>query len=94
MQREIELRPGEGRFYRAMAFHWVVVAVAIVPITLALLLAIMNPFWFRNTFFEWVEQGVNRLSRWRNYTKYHIYLGCDPRMWHTLKGDLLEQSND
>jgi hypothetical protein len=35
-----------------------------------------------------VERGVNRLSRWRNYQKYRIYLGCDPRMWHTLRGDL------
>ena len=77
-----------------MAFHWAVVVVAIVPITAVLLLAVINPFWFRNTFFEWVEHGVNRLSRWRNYTKYHIYLGCDPRMWHTLKGDLQEQGND
>ena len=88
MNKEIELKPGEGNFYWAMTFHWLVVAVAIVPVALVLLLAIVNPFWFRDSFFNLIERGVNRLSRWRNYQKYRIYLGCDPRMWHTLRGDL------
>jgi hypothetical protein len=88
MEKEIELKPGEGNFYWAMTFHWLVVAVAIVPVALMLLLAIINPFWFRDSFFSLIERGVNRLSRWRNYQKYRIYLGADPKMWHTLKGDL------
>ena len=88
MNKEIELRPGEGNFYRAMTFHWLVVVVFIVPVALALLIAVINPFWFRDSMFNWIERGVNRLSRWRNYTKYYLYLGCDPKMWHTLKGDL------
>ena len=88
MNKEIELKPGEGNYYRAMAFHWLIVAVAIVPVLLALIIAIINPFWFRNSMFSWIETSVNKLSRWRNYKKYHIYLGCDPKMWHTLKGDL------
>lgn len=86
--KEIELTRDGGNFYRAMAFHWLIVAVCIVPVLLALLAAVINPFWFRSSMFNWVETGVNRLSRWRNYRKYHIYLGCDPKVWHTLKGDL------
>jgi hypothetical protein len=88
MQKEIELRPSEGNFYLAMTFHWVFVAIFIVPVALVLLIAIINPFWFRDAMFRWVESGVNQLSRWRNYKKYRIYLGCDPKVWHTLKGDL------
>lgn len=88
MNKEIELRPGEGNYYTAMIFHWVFVAVAIVPVASCLLLAVINPFWFRDSMFRWVENGVNQISRWRNYKKYHIYLGCDPKIWHTLKGDL------
>jgi len=88
MNKEIELRPGEGNYYRAMTFHWAVVTILIVPVFVALLIAIINPLWFRDDMFRWVESGVNRLSRWRNYKKYHIYLGTDPKMWHTLKGDL------
>lgn len=88
MQKEIELTPSGGRYYRAMAFHWFTVAVFVVPVIVSLVIAILNPFWFRSSMFEWIERGVNRLSRWRNYQKYHIYLGTDPKMWHSLKGDI------
>jgi hypothetical protein len=53
-----------------------------------LIIAIINPFWFRDGMFRFIETQVNKLSRWRNYTQYRIYLGCDPKVWHTLKGDL------
>ena len=88
MNQEIELTPQGGRYYSAMAFHWVTVALLIVPVILALIVAVINPFWFRNAMFEFIERRVNQLSRWRNYQKYRIYLGCDPRLWHTLRGDL------
>jgi hypothetical protein len=88
MNKEIELVPSGGNYYMAMAFHWSFVAVFIAPVAVAILLAIVNPLWFRDDFFRWIENGVNKLSRWRNYKKYHIYLGTDPKMWHTLKGDL------
>ena len=88
MNQEIELTPQGGRYYRAMTFHWMIVALLIVPVITVLLVAVINPFWFRNAMFEWVERRVNQLSRWRNYQKYRIYLGADPRMWHTLRGDL------
>lgn len=86
--KEIELKPGEGRYYRAMTFHWVIVSALIVPVIAALIVAIINPFWFRDAMFRWIETKVNQLSRWRNYTQYRIYLGCDPKVWHSLKGDL------
>ena len=79
MNKEITLTPGDGRFYRAMAFHWVTVAV---------IAAILNPFWFRESMFDFVERQITQFSRWRNNVKYRIYLGCDPVVWHTLKGDL------
>ena len=88
MNKEIELVPGGGNYRRAMAFHWLVVSVLIVPVCVILLAAILNPFWFRSAAFDYVERLVNRLSQWRNYQKYRIYLGADPKMWHTLKGDL------
>lgn len=88
MNKEIQLTREGGNYYRAMAFHWVVVALLIVPVFLVLLIAIINPFWFRDDMFRMVENTVNKLSRWRNYQKYHLYLGADPKMWHTLKGDI------
>ena len=88
MNKEIQLTREGGNYYRAMAFHWAVVAVLIVPVFLVLLIAIINPFWFRDDMFRFVENTVNKVSRWRNYQKYHLYLGTDPKMWHTLKGDI------
>ena len=88
MNKEIELTPQGGNYYRAMTFHWMIVGLLIVPVIMVLLVAVINPFWFRNAMFEWVERRVNQLSRWRNYQKYRIYLGAAPRMWHTLRGDL------
>ena len=42
MNKEIELKPGEGNYYMAMAFHWVFVAVFIVPVALVLLLSLIH----------------------------------------------------
>ena len=88
MNKEIELTREGGNYYRAMAFHWAVVSVLVIPVFIVLLIAIINPFWFRDDMFRFVENTVNKLSRWRNYQKYHLYLGADPKMWHTLKGDI------
>lgn len=90
LEMEVILRPSGGNYYRAMGFHWLFVSMAIVPTLILVLLALINPFWFRSAMFDWVEQIINRVSRWRNYTKYRIYLGTDPALWHTLRGDIKE----
>lgn len=88
MNKEITLTPEGGNFYRAMAFHWATVIAVLPFLTAFMLLAIINPFWFRDSMFNFVERQINRFTRWRNNLKYRIYLGCDPVVWHTLKGDL------
>ena len=57
MNKEIELKPGEGNYYAAMTFHWVFVALCIVPVFSALVIAIINPLWFRDDMFRWIENG-------------------------------------
>lgn len=76
-----------GNFWLAIAFRHITTAVLIIPIFLVLVLAVINPLWFRNTFFNWVEKLVYKITQWRNYRVYAIYLGTDPKMWHTLKGE-------
>ena len=88
MNKEITLTPEGGRFYRAMTFHWITVVICLPVLATVMLASILNPFWFRDSLFNSVERNVNRFSRWRNNVKYRIYLGCDPVVWHTLKGDL------
>ena len=80
----VDLTPEGGRYYRAMAFWWLSTMALIVPVVIVLIVALINPFWFRDSFFRWVEQSVNKIARWRNYRQYALYLGCDPTYWHTL----------
>ena len=85
LPKEIKLTPEGGHYYKAMMFRYVLTALLIVPVVIALLMAILNPLWFRDSFFRWTENKVNAISLWRNYRMYAIYLGCDPKIWHTLK---------
>jgi hypothetical protein len=74
-----------GRYYRAKAFFYIFTFLLITPLTLLVVFGILNPFWFRDRFFYWVENTVKKIAEWRNYQKYKIYLGIDPKVWHTLK---------
>ena len=85
MKSEITLTKDGGFYYRAMAVHVLFVSVAIVPALIVTLLALFNPFWFRQDMFHWVERNVNKLARWRDRLKYRVYLGTDPAVWHALK---------
>ena len=85
LPREIELTPDGGFYYRAQAFRHLATWPMLPFVGVALAIAILNPFWFRDSLFRFVERKVNDYSRWRNYKMYGIYLGCDPKMWHTLK---------
>lgn len=85
LPREIELTKDGGFYYRAQAFRYLVTWSVLPFVIVFLVFAIINPFWFRDNFFRFVENKINQFSRWRNYKMYALYLGCDPKMWHTLK---------
>jgi hypothetical protein len=76
-----------GIFALSLTFRQIITAVLITPIFVILVLAMINPLWFRDRFFNWTEKVVYRITQWRNYRVYAIYLGTDPTMWHTLKGE-------
>jgi hypothetical protein len=75
-----------GRYWRALSFRLAMTWPLLPFVLILLLVAIINPFWFRDSMFNWVERKINAYSRWRDYRQYAIYLGADPKMWHTLKG--------
>lgn len=88
LPKTVTMTRGGGRFWRAQIASLVLTyGVLFLPIVIALILAVINPFWFRDRFFNWVERTVNRVSIWRNRITYRIYLGTDPEMWHALRGD-------
>ena len=85
MADEIKLTKDGGFYYRAMAVHCAFVAVFVIPVFVLVIIANLNPFWFRQDLFVLVEHKVNQLVRWRDRLKYRVYLGTDPKMWHALK---------
>ena len=82
---DITLDKDGGFYYRALTVHYAIVAVLLLPTLIVLLLAVLNPFWFRDSFFNFVERSINKIVRWRDRIKYRVYLGTDPNVWHTLK---------
>ena len=81
----INMTPDGGNYRLAIAFHWAFICAVIGPVLIMLLIAIVNPLWFRDDFFSWVENSIHKISKWRDYRKYAIYLGTDPKVWHALK---------
>lgn len=87
MKTEITMTKDGGFYYRAMATHYAM-TYPVLPIVFAVLvLAIINPFWFREQFMQLVERNTIRFARWRDKVKYRVYLGTDPDFWHALKDD-------
>lgn len=85
MSTQVIMTPDGGNYRLAVLFHWAFLSVLILPILVVLLVAVLNPLWFRDDLFEWVERTIIRISKWRDYRKYAIYLGTDPKVWHALK---------
>jgi hypothetical protein len=85
LPKTVVLTRDGGRYWPAMAFHFAVTLAVLPVVLIALVIAVINPFWFRNDLFDVVERRINEFSRWRGYRQYSIYLGTDPRMWHALK---------
>ncbi len=85
MSKEIELTKDGGFYYRTLAFHYVFTYTIFIPMIVLVILAVINPLWFREGFMRWLEQFVNKIARFRDKIKYRIYLGTDPTVWHALK---------
>jgi hypothetical protein len=81
----VELTPTGGRYYRARTFWFLITAILLLPIFTVVVFAILNPFWFRENFALWLNNTVDQFVKWRSYQQYKIYLGMDPKVWHTLK---------
>ncbi len=85
MPKEVKMTRDGGFYYRAMVFRYAITYPALPLVLIALFVAVLNPLWFRDDFFRYVERKINQFAQWRNYKQYAIYLGTDPKIWHTLK---------
>ena len=73
-----------GRYWRALVFSFLVTWSITIPLVLVLLIALVNPFWFRTSLLKCMITLTERLTEWRNYKAYWIYLGMDPKVWYAL----------
>jgi hypothetical protein len=71
-------------FKYKMAF-WSLTAPMMIPMVIIVLLAILNPFWFRNNMLSWTEQFARKLAIWRDETKYVKYYHDKAHLFDTLK---------
>lgn len=88
LPKTVTMTRNGGNFWRAQVFSiGISYGILLLPIIVVLLLAVLNPFWFRDQLFNWTERTINRITVWRNRLAYRIYLGTDPELWHALKGE-------
>lgn len=85
LPKEIKLTKDGGNYWKAMVFRHILTYLILPFVFVAVVIAVINPLWFRDNMFRWIEQKVNKISQWRNYRVYSIYLGTDPTVWHALK---------
>ena len=82
---KIEYTPNGGHYYKAVSWLYFTVAILLIPIIVLLIIGLLNPFWFRDSYLLWLQNSIERLTAKRNYKMYSIYLGMDPKVWHALK---------
>jgi hypothetical protein len=76
---------GKGNYYRTYIFHYSFITIVFVPLLLGAIIVLCNPFWFRTALIKQYNNSIERLTNWRHYKEYKIYLGTDPEVWHLLK---------
>jgi hypothetical protein len=81
-----------GRYYRARAYYWASIIMMLPLLIIAMILAYLNPFWFRGSLMDLIEDIVNYIAQKRNYRMKAIYMGCDPEFWDTLRKDHTEEN--
>ena len=54
---------------------WSITGPALIPFIVLVILAVINPLWFRADLINWVERFARRVAEWRDETKLvkHYY---------------------
>jgi len=54
---------------------WAITGPLLFPMVVFVILAVINPFWFRTDFINWTEKFARRMAEWRDDTKLvkHYY---------------------
>ena len=64
---------------------WSITLPLIFPLTILVVLAIINPFWFRESFMSFVEKLARRLGHWRDEKTFVKYFYDKAHLFEKLK---------
>ena len=64
---------------------WSITSLALVPFFVLVLLAILNPFWFRSDMLNWVEKLATALGTWRDEKTFVKHYYDKAHLFHILK---------
>ena len=67
-----------------IVFYFVTFWLAL-PLVVTLILAIVNPFWFRDDFLRWNERFAAKLAKWRDNIPFVKYLDDKANLFNTLR---------
>ena len=49
---------------------WSITLPLVLPFSILVILAILNPFWFRDSMLRWIEKFAGQLGKWRDNISY------------------------
>ena len=58
-----------------------------LPLIVTLILAIVNPFWFRDDFLRWNERFAAKLAKWRDQLPFVKYYDDKAHLFDMIKGE-------
>lgn len=64
---------------------WSITAPLFIPLAIVAILAVMNPFWFRDSLLLWVERFTRKLTIWRDDKTYVKYFYDKAHLFEKLK---------
>jgi hypothetical protein len=64
---------------------YTVTSILAVPLLITMILAVFNPFWFRDSFLRWNERFATKISRFRDNIKLVKYLDDKAHLFDMLR---------
>jgi hypothetical protein len=65
---------------------WSITGPLLIPMAVVLILAIFNPFWFRDDMLRWCERLAGKWGKWRDDVSYVKNSYDKAHLFETIKG--------
>lgn len=64
---------------------WSITGIALIPFLFLVVVAILNPLWFRTDLINWTERLSRKVAEWRDEKTYVKYYYDKAHLFETLK---------